>query len=61
VDLVDRRFQVSAPDRLWVADLTYVRTWAGMTYAAFVMDAHPRRILGWQTSTTLRTDLALDA
>jgi putative transposase len=60
-DLVDRQFTVSAPNRLWVADLTYVRTWAGMTYAAFVMDAYSRRILGWQTSTTLRTDLALDA
>lgn len=60
-DLVDRQFMVSAPNRLWVADLTYVRTWAGMTYAAFVMDAYSRRILGWQTSTTLRTDLALDA
>jgi putative transposase len=60
-DLVDRQFTVTAPNRLWVADLTYVRTWAGMTYAAFVMDAYSRRILGWQTSTTLRTDLALDA
>jgi len=60
-DLVDRQFTVAAPNRLWVADLTYVRTWAGMVYSAFVMDAFSRRILGWQTSTTLRTDLALDA
>jgi putative transposase len=60
-DLVDRQFAVPAPNRLGVADLTYGRTWAGMTYAAFVMDAYSRRILGWQTSTTLRTDLALDA
>jgi putative transposase len=60
-DLVDRQFAVAAPNRLWVADLTYVRTWAGMAYSAFVMDAFSRRILGWQTSTTLRTDLALDA
>jgi putative transposase len=60
-DLVDRQFQVPAPNRLWVADLTYVRTWAGMTYAAFVMDAYSRMILGWQTSTSLRADLALDA
>jgi putative transposase len=60
-DLVDRQFQVPAPNRLWVADLTYVRTWAGMTYAAFVMDAFSRMILGWQTSTSLRADLALDA
>jgi putative transposase len=60
-DLVDRQFKVTAPNRLWVADLTYVRTWAGMTYAAFVLDAYSRMILGWQTSTSLRTDLALDA
>jgi putative transposase len=60
-DLVDRQFTVAAPNRLWVADLTYVRTWAGMVYSAFVMDAFSRRVLGWQTSTTLRTDLALDA
>ncbi|OFV80342.1 MAG: hypothetical protein A2W26_12620 [Acidobacteria bacterium RBG_16_64_8] len=60
-DLVDRQFTVTAPNRLWVADLTYVRTWQGMTYAAFVMDAYSRMILGWQTSTSLRTDLALDA
>lgn len=60
-DLVDREFTVSAPNRLWVADLTYVRTWAGMTYAAFVIDAYSRMILGWQTSTSLRADLALDA
>ncbi len=49
------------PTGCGVADLTYVRTWSGRTYAAFVMDAFSRRILGWQTSTTLRTDLALDA
>jgi putative transposase len=60
-DLVDRQFQVPAPNRLWVADLTYVRTWAGMTYSAFVIDAYSRMILGWQTSTSLRADLALDA
>jgi putative transposase len=60
-DLVDRKFTVTAPNRLWVADLTYVRTWAGMTYAAFVIDAYSRTILGWQTSTSLRADLALDA
>jgi putative transposase len=60
-DLVDRDFQVAAPNRLWVADLTYVRTWSGFVYAAFVVDAYSRMILGWQTSTSLRTDLALDA
>jgi putative transposase len=60
-DLVERDFEVSAPNRLWVADLTYVRTWSGFVYAAFVIDAYSRMILGWQTSTSLRTDLALDA
>ena len=61
VDLVDRDFSVPAPNRLWLADLTYVRTWSGFVYAAFVIDAYSRLILGWQTSTSLRTDLALDA
>jgi putative transposase len=60
-DLVDRNFTVSAPNRLWVADLTYVRTWSGFVYAAFVIDAYSRMILGWQVSASLRTDLALDA
>jgi putative transposase len=60
-DLVDRDFTVAAPNRLWVADLTYVRTWSGFVYAAFVVDAYSRMILGWQVSASLRTDLALDA
>jgi putative transposase len=60
-DLVDRQFTVTAPNRLWVADLTYVRTWSGFVYAAFVIDAYSRMILGWQVSGSLRTDLALDA
>jgi putative transposase len=60
-DLVDRRFGVSAPNRLWVADLTYVRTWSGFVYVAFVTDAYSRRIVGWQASRSLRTDLALHA
>ena len=60
-DLVDRHFAVGAPNRLWVADLTYVRTWSGFVYTAFVIDAYSRMILGWQVSTSLRTDLALDA
>jgi putative transposase len=60
-DLVDRNFTVSAPNRLWVADLTYVRTWSGFVYAAFVIDAYSRMVLGWQVSGSLRTDLALDA
>jgi putative transposase len=60
-DLVDRDFTACAPNRLWVADLTYVRTWSGFVYAAFVIDAYSRMILGWQVSASLRTDLALDA
>jgi len=60
-DLVNRGFITSAPDQLWVADITYVRTFAGWTYAAFVIDVFSRRIVGWQLSTSLRTDLALDA
>jgi putative transposase len=60
-DLVEREFTVPAPNRLWVADLTYIRTWSGFVYVAFVIDAYSRLILGWQTSTSLRADLALDA
>ena len=55
------RLHRAAPNRLWVADLTYVRTWSGFVYAAFVIDAYSRMILGWQVSASLRTDLALDA
>jgi putative transposase len=60
-DLVERVFTATAPDRLWVADLTYVWTRAGFCYAAFVIDAFSRRIVGWRVSSSLRTDLALDA
>jgi len=60
-DLVERRFGAEAPDRLWVADLTYCRTWSGFVYAAFVIDCYSRRIVGWQLARHLRTDLALDA
>jgi putative transposase len=60
-DLVERVFTAPAPDRLWVADLTYVWTRAGFCYAAFVIDAFSRRIVGWRVSSSLRTDLALDA
>ncbi|MGO0578285.1 IS3 family transposase [Ornithinimicrobium panacihumi] len=60
-DLVNREFVASAPNQLWVADLTYVRTHAGWTYAAFVIDVFSRMVVGWQVSTSLRTDLALDA
>jgi putative transposase len=60
-DLVDRRFTAPAPDCLWVADITYIRTFSGWVYAAFVLDVFSRRIVGWQVSTSLHTDLALDA
>jgi putative transposase len=60
-DLVDRRFVAGAPNRLWVADLTYVRTWSGFVYVAFITDVYSRMIVGWQASRSLRSDLALDA
>ena len=60
-DLVERQFTALAPNRLWVADLTYVATWSGFGYVAFVIDAFSRRIVGWRVSTSLRADLALDA
>jgi putative transposase len=60
-DLVRRRFSPACPDRLWVADFTYVPTWAGMVYVAFVIDAYSRRILGWRAATSMRTALVLDA
>jgi putative transposase len=60
-DLVERNFTAPAPNRLWVADLTYVATWAGFCYAAFVIDAYSRAIVGWRVATTLRASLALDA
>jgi len=60
-DLVERQFQAPAPNRLWVADLTYVRTWSGFAYVAFIIDVYARVIVGWQASRSLRTDLALDA
>jgi putative transposase len=60
-DLVERVFAADAPDRLWVADLTYVWTRSGFCYASFVIDAFSRRIVGWRVSASLRTDLALDA
>ena len=61
LDRVNREFVVSAPNRLWVADLTYVATWRGFVYVAFVIDAFARRIVGWRVSSSLRTDIALDA
>jgi putative transposase len=53
-DLVDRNFSTTAPNRLWVADLTYVSTWPGVVYTAFVTDVFSRYIVGWKVSTTLR-------
>nr|WP_234988005.1 IS3 family transposase [Demequina sp. NBRC 110056] len=61
LDLDNRQFTADGPNQLWVADLTYVRTHAGWTYVAFVLDVFSRMIVGWQVSTSLRTDLALDA
>jgi putative transposase len=60
-DLVARRFQATAPNRLWVADLTYVKTDSGWVYVAFIVDVFSRFVVGWQASRSLRTDLALDA
>jgi transposase InsO family protein len=60
-DLVQRRFMATRPNELWVADLTYVATWRGFVYVAFVIDVFARRIVGWRVDTTLRSDLALDA
>ena len=60
-DLVQRHFHATRPNELWVADLTYVATWRGFVYVAFVIDVFARRIVGWRASTSLRSDLALDA
>jgi putative transposase len=60
-DLVDRNFTAAAPDRLWVADITYIPTWAGFLYLAVVLDAFSRRIVGWSMATTLVTQVVLDA
>jgi putative transposase len=60
-DLVGRNFAPTAPDRLWVADLTYVSTWSGWVYVGFVVDAYARRILGWRCGTSMSTQLVLDA
>ncbi len=60
-DLVQREFTADAPDRLWVADITYIPTWAGFLYLAVVLDAFSRRIVGWAMASHLRTDLVLDA
>ncbi len=60
-DLVHREFAAAAPDRLWVADITYVRTWAGFLYLAVVLDACSRRVVGWAMAEHLRTELVIEA
>ena len=60
-DLVDRRFTATRPNQLWVADFTYVATWRGFVYVAFVIDVFARRVVGWRVSASLRTDCVLDA
>jgi transposase InsO family protein len=61
LDLVERQFTATRPNQLWVSDLTYVATWRGFVYVAFVIDVFSRRIVGWRVSSSLRSDLALDA
>jgi putative transposase len=61
VDLVDRRFYTNGPDRLWVADITYIPTWSGFLYLAMVLDVYSRRVVGWSMETHLRTELILAA
>ncbi|MBL0171901.1 MAG: DDE-type integrase/transposase/recombinase, partial [Gemmatimonadaceae bacterium] len=60
-DLVQRNFTATRPNQLWVSDFTYVSTWRGFVYVAFVIDVFARRIVGWRASTSMRSDLALDA
>lgn len=61
LDLVQRQFVAERPNQLWVADFTYVATWRGIVYVAFVIDVFSRRIVDWRASASMRTDLALDA
>jgi putative transposase len=60
-DLVERNFTAQGPNRLWVADLSYLRCWEGLVFFAFVIDAHSRRVVGWQLASHMRTTLVLDA
>jgi transposase InsO family protein len=60
-DLVNRQFKATRPNQLWVADITFVATWTGFVYVAFVIDVYSRRIVGWRVANSLRTDLVLDA
>jgi len=61
LDLVNRQFQATRPNELWVADFTYVPTWAGFVYVAFVIDVFSRRIIGWRAARSMRAELVLDA
>jgi putative transposase len=61
LDRVHRQFKADRPNQLWVSDFTYVSTWQGWLYVAFVIDVFARRIVGWRVSSTIRTDFALDA
>lgn len=61
LDLVKRRFEADRPNRLWVADFTYVSTWQGWLYVAFVIDVYAKRIVGWRASSSMTTDFVLDA
>ena len=61
VDLVDRQFVATRPNQLWVSDFTYVATWSGFVYVAFVIDVFARRMVGWRVSASMRTDFVLDA
>jgi putative transposase len=60
-DLVNRRFHAERPNQLWVCDFTYVPTWSGFAYTAFVVDVYSRRIVGWRTAATMTADLVTDA
>ena len=60
-DLVKRDFTASRPNELWVTDLTYVPTWAGVAYVCFIVDAFSRMIVGWRVASHMRTDMVLDA
>ena len=60
-DLVDRQFVATRPNQLWVSDFTYVATWSGFVYVAFVIDVFARRMVGWRVSASMRTDFVLDA
>ena len=60
-DLVKRRFEADRPNELWVSDFTYVATWSGFVYAAFIIDVYSRMIVGWRVAATMTTDLVMDA